>query len=142
MSEQQKVTYSQLDVGYEFPPVSFRLEPSSVSAYLKATGESNLAYEETGKVPPTAIAAWSLASLLEYIELPDGTIHLTQEIQSLDGVTEGIDVTCSAKVSRKQERGKLKLLNIDIEVVDQNHQPVLSGKAVSIYLSRATQSIK
>lgn len=129
MSNQQKVTYNQIEMGYEFPPASFKLDPSAVAAYIEATGENSSIYQGTGKVPPTAIAAWSLASLLEYIELPDGTIHLTQEIQSLSPVAEGTDVTCKAKVSRKQERGKLKLLNIDMDVVDQNHQPVLSGKS-------------
>ena len=129
MSDHEKITYNQLDVGYEFPEANFSLDPSAVSAYLASTEDSIPIYAGTGKVPPTAIAAWALASLLEYIDLPAGTIHLTQEVRSLKTVSEGTEVTCKAKVSRKQERGKLKLLNIDIDVVDPNQETLLSSKS-------------
>jgi acyl dehydratase len=129
MTEQQKVKYSQLEVGYEFPPASFELTTESVSAYLKATGETDSLYNGTGIVPPTAVAAWALVSLLDYIDLPFGTIHLSQEIQFIGTANAGDTITCHAKVSRKKERGQLKLLNIDIKVVNQNDKPVLAGKS-------------
>ena len=56
MPDKRKVEYSQLEVGYEFPPANFELTTESVSAYLKATGESNSLYNGTGLVPPAAVA--------------------------------------------------------------------------------------
>ncbi len=89
MTEQQKVEYSQLEVGYEFPPASFELTAESVSAYLLATGETDSLYVGTGIVPQTSVTAWALASLLDYIDLPFGTIHLSQEVQTLNPANTG-----------------------------------------------------
>jgi len=129
MAKQQKVEYSQLEVGYAFPPASFELTTESVSAYMAATGETDNLFNGTGIVPPTAIAAWALVSLLDYIDLPFGTIHLSQEIHSINTASTGDTITCHAQVSRKQERGQLKLLNIDIDVGNQNKRPILTGKS-------------
>ena len=129
MPKKEKVEYSQLEVGYEFPPASFELTTESVSAYMTATGETDSLYKGTGIVPPTSVAAWALASLLDYIDLPFGTIHLSQEIHSVNTASAGDTITCHAKVSRKQERGQLKLLNIDINVVASDSKPVLTGKS-------------
>ncbi|MFC2028133.1 hypothetical protein ACFLU3_05550 [Chloroflexota bacterium] len=38
---EQKLEYSQLEVGHEFPTVSFNLDSDSVDSYLKATGETD-----------------------------------------------------------------------------------------------------
>ena len=126
---QQKLGFSHLEVGHEFPPATYNLDSVAVSVYFKATGEADTLYQGTGFVPPIAIAAWSLAALQEAIDLPSGTIHLSQEVECLGIAQQGDLITCHAKISRKQERGKLRLMNIDFHVVDQNQRPVLAGKS-------------
>jgi len=126
---ESKLEYSQLEVGQEFPEVSFNLDSDSVAAYLKATGEADSLYVGTGLVPPTATTAWALISLLEYIDLPDGTIHLSQEVRSNGTGKEGQTLTCRARISRKQERGQLKLLDIVYDVLDSEEVPLISGKS-------------
>lgn len=126
---QQKLDFTHLEAGHEFPPATYNLDTAAVSAYFKATGEADSLYQHTGFVPPTAIAAWSLVALQNAIDLPSGTIHLFQEVECLGIANQSDIITCHARVSRKQERGKLRLLNIDFNVVDQNQRPVLAGKS-------------
>ncbi|NQT71531.1 MAG: MaoC family dehydratase [Chloroflexi bacterium] len=125
----QKLEYRQLEVGQQFPAVSFNLDSDSLAAYLKSTGELDSLYEGTGIVPPTAVAAWALISLLEHVALPEGTIHLSQELQCLSMATEGDTLNCRARVSRKQERGRLRLLDIEFDVVGKEGTLLISGKS-------------
>ncbi len=129
MTENEKIKYSQLEVGYEFPSATYHLSSTDVSAYLKATGETDRLFQDTGIVPPTAIAAWSLIALLDYVDMPSGTIHLSQELESIGIAKESDTITCHARVSRKQERGKLRLLDIEFSVKDQDGDHVVAGKS-------------
>lgn len=129
MTGENKLEYGQLEAGYEFPQFDLILDKERVAAYLKAVGETHSFSLLNGQVPPAAIAAWALVSLLEFVSLPAGTIHLSQEIQSFGIASFGDTLTCRATVSRKQERGKVKLLNIDIEVTNQEGSQLLSSKS-------------
>ncbi len=128
MSQQPKVEYSQLEKGYEFPLVSYALDPKMVSTYLKAVEETDSIYQGTGLVPPTAVAACAMAALSESLSFPPGSIHVSQEFEFKDVISIGDTVFCKAKVSRKQTRGKLNLLSVSLEVRDQEQKLVLSGE--------------
>lgn len=135
-NDHQKVQYSQLDIGYEFPSAHYNLDAKIISEYLKAIGESGSQYGQpdklqtlTGLVPPTAITTYALTSLLQALSLPAGSIHVTQEIEFLKAVEIGTRITCQAKVSRKWERGKFNFLAIDLSILDQRKEPVQSGRA-------------
>ena len=128
MTKQQKIEYSQLEEGYEFPPASYRLDSSTVATYLKAVEESSSLYQGTELVPPMAVAAYAMAALSENISLPSGTIHVSQEIEFKDTVSTKDTITCRAKVRRKQVRGRLHLLTVDLDVFNQNQKAVLAGK--------------
>ncbi len=128
MLEKQKIKYSQLEVGYEFPPSSYKLDSSMVTTYLKAVEDASALYQDTVLVPPMAIAAHAMASLSESICLPPGTIHVSQEFEFIDAVSINDTLISYAKVSRKQSRGKFHLLIVDLNVVNQNQKAVLTGK--------------
>ena len=128
MSEEQKVEYSQLEAGYEFPPSRYKLDYSSVAAYLRAVEDSSSLYQDTELVPPMAIAAYAMAALSESISLPSGTIHASQELEFIDTVDINDTLTSYARVSRQQSRGRFHLLTIDFNVFNQRQQAVLAGK--------------
>ena len=128
MANQQKVEFSQLELGHQFPQASYILETPMIEAYLEATEDTYPAYRQEELVPPTAVAAYAMAALAEDIELPPGTIHISQEIESLKPACVNDTITSHARVSGKRSRGKLDLLTIDIEVTNQNGEPVLAGK--------------
>jgi acyl dehydratase len=128
MPEQAKAEYHQLHVGFEFPPHKFILDASTVSAYLEATRETNEIYRLENLVPPMAVTAFAMASLVEALTVPPGTIHVSQELEFLKLVHVDDVITCFSKVSRKQDRGGLHLMNTDITVTNQNQEKVLIGK--------------
>ena len=128
MPEELKIEYSQLEVGYEFSPGSYKLDSSIVATYLKAVEDTSRLYQDTKLVPPMAIAAYALAALSQSICLPPGTIHVSQEFEFIDMVSVNDRLTSYAKVSRKQSRGKFHLLAIDLNVFNQRQKAVLAGK--------------
>jgi len=128
MPKQQKVEYSQVKPGYEFPPVSYQLDSGLVATYLKAVGETSNLYRDSKLVPPMAIAAYAMAALSEGFAVPPGAIHVSQEIEFKDTVSIGDTITCQATVSRKQDRQRLHLLTADLSVFTQSQKKVLAGK--------------
>lgn len=128
MVEKAKAEYPQLLVGFEFPPQSYKLDLSAVSAYLEATREPNPLYRHEGLVPPMAVTAYAMTALGSAVTLPPGTIHVSQELDFLKLVRVGDTITCYSKVSRKQDRGGLHLMRTDITVLNQNQEKVLTGR--------------
>ncbi len=128
MPKQPKIEYSQLKVGDEFPPSTYKLDSSMVAAYLKAVEETSHLYQDTGLVPPMAIAAYAMATLSESICLPPGAIHVSQELEFVGTVSIKDTITSYAKVSRKQTRGKFHFLTIDLNAYNQRQKAVLAGK--------------
>ncbi|MFH0941807.1 MAG: MaoC family dehydratase [Chloroflexota bacterium] len=132
MFEKRKVAAGELAVGYEFPTASYRLEPETVALYLKAVGAGGGLYRDGKLVPPTAIAAYAMATLADNMALPEGTIHTHQALEFKKTVPVGETITCCARVSRNQARGKFHFLNIDLDVLDSGQHPVLAGKTAFI----------
>ena len=128
MPKEQKVEYSQLEVGYEFHPSRYTLDYPSVAAYLRAVEDASSLYQDTELVPSMAIAAYAMAALSESISLPSGTIHASQELEFIDTVGINDTLTSYARVSRQQSRGKFHLLSINFNVLNQRQKAVLAGK--------------
>ncbi|MFO8011478.1 MAG: MaoC family dehydratase N-terminal domain-containing protein [Dehalococcoidia bacterium] len=128
MSAQKKIQYEQLQPGYEFPEAVFTVDNSILDKYLRATEENDPVYRENNLVPPTALAAWAMASLSEAMELPAGTIHVSQELEYGEAVFIDETVTTHAAVSGKRSRGKFDLMTIDISVRNRKGDSVLGGK--------------
>jgi len=132
MPEKQKIEYSQLEAGYQFPATSYKLDASTVATYLKAVEDTSCLYQDTKLVPPMAIAAYAMAALSQDISLPPGVIHVSQELEFISTVSVNDSLTSYAKVGRKQSRGKLHLLAISLDVLNQNQEAVLTGKTTFI----------
>lgn len=128
MAEHQKVLYSQLEAGYEFPPASYKLDSAMVAAYLEAVEETGNLYRDNKLIPPMAVGAHAMAALAEGISLPAGTIHVSQEFEFKDAVSIEDTLTSHARVTRKQDRGNLHLLTIDLNVFNQHQKEVLNAK--------------
>ena len=128
MTEPAKIEYFQLTVGFEFPPQSYCMEAGLASLYLEATRDSSELFRSGKMVPPMAVTAYAMKALSEAVTLPSGTIHVSQELDFLKTVKIGDTINCRSKVSRKVDRGGMRLMNIDIVVTNQNAEIVLTGK--------------
>ncbi len=118
----------QLGEGYEFAPADYRLNPSTVTSYIEAVGEDDRLFHGTDAVPPMAIAALTLTSLMEAAPFPEGTIHVSQEFDFLDTVSTKDTLTRHARITSRRDRGRLRMMTISLSVHNHNGKPVLKGE--------------
>ncbi|MEE8419632.1 MAG: MaoC family dehydratase N-terminal domain-containing protein [Dehalococcoidales bacterium] len=128
MPESEKLDYDQLEVGHEFPPVSYRLDKSMVEMFLEAVEEVNSLYRDMEIVPPMALAARAMAALAECVSPPPGSIHISQELEFQSAVKTGETITCVARILRKQERGKLRIMIVGLDVFNQSQEKIAAAK--------------
>ena len=128
MPESEQLGFEELEVGHEFPPVSYLLEKEMVENFLGAVEEDNSLYRDSELVPPMALAARAMAALAECVSPPPGSIHISQEAEFLATVNSGETNTCIARIVRKQERGKLRILVVGLDVFNQNKEKIATAK--------------
>ncbi len=121
-------SFEQLAVGHEFPPTSYQLTESVISRYVEAVGGQQ-DFLALGIVPPLAIGAYAMNALSQSFSIPPGSIHASQEFEFLKVVPIGTTITCSGKIAQKVERGRLSLVVLEINGLNQDKEKVLTGKA-------------
>jgi acyl dehydratase len=122
------LSFKQLLVGFEFPPTSYELTEPVIAKYLEAVGEET-DFLTLGIVPPLAIAACAMTALSQSFTVPPGSIHASQELEFLKVVPIGASVSCGGKIAQKLERGSLNLVMLEINVLNQAGEKVLTGRA-------------
>jgi len=131
------VSFEQLSVGFEFPSISYELSESVIAKYLEAVGEQP-DFLKSGIVPPLAIAACAMTVLSQSFTVPPGSIHASQELEFLKLVPIGATISCGGRIAQKLERGRLNLLVIEMNALNQDKEKVLTGKATIAVPSIAT----
>ena len=114
---------------------SWTLTHQWVSAYLRATGQED---DAGGAVPPLALAARALASLLEKLELPGGAVHGGQEVECHRSASIGERVGITAEVGRPSQRGDFRFIVAGFTVRGSAEDTILTGKC-TVILSRSAQ---
>ncbi len=122
------ISFEELAVGYEFPATSYELSQPLIAQYLEAVGGQQY-FLTSGVVPPLAIAAYAMTALSQSFSVPPGSIHASQEFEFLKLVPIGSTVSCGGKIVQKVQRGRLHLVVLEINALNQDEEKVLSGKA-------------
>jgi acyl dehydratase len=125
---QQKIDYEKLTTGYEFEPSGFSIDDAAATKYLDAVDGSKGIYEKNNTVPPMSIAALAMTAMAEGLSMPPGAIHVSQDIQFLNPVIINENLTSYARVNRVVKRGKIHMLNIGVNVVNERNISVLAGE--------------
>ena len=128
MKKQGKISYKQLEVGYELPCINYELKTSMINAYLKAVKEDDELYLSSKLAPPMAVAAYAMKAISDSVVLPPGVIYTHGEIEFLSRVKDGDVISCCSKVSQKLDRGNVHFLTLDFSIFNQNRGAVLRGK--------------
>ena len=128
MPEHEQIDYRQLEAGYEFPPISYRIDSSMVDAYLEAVEEDSSLYRDSDLVPPMAIAAQALAALSKAVSFPDGAVHISQVVEFVDTADTRDTITSYASVGRIQKRSRFHLLSINLSACKDGDRVVFRGK--------------
>lgn len=119
---------NKLPIGFEFPSTILQLSESHISKYLEAI-DNSLDFLSSGLVPPLILAACANTALTKSFIAPPGTIHVSQDFEFLKTVAIGDTVNCRGTIAQKLERGRLNLIVLEINILNQNGEKVLSGKA-------------
>lgn len=130
---------SDLPKGHEFPATTFTLTADGVARYLEAVGDTNAVYAERGLAPPLAVAAQALGALLAVLELPAGTLHTGQEIDSHGGVPLDTELTLTGRVAQRSERAGMVICAIEFQVTPSAaSEAALSGRTTLMIVGGAS----
>lgn len=130
-------SFEQLVAGDELPSTSYELSAQLISRYSEAVGRQGVEQSPVaGFVPPLAIAAYIMTATSQSVSLPPGTIHASQDLEFLKPVPIGATIRCGGRIAQKVQRGKLNLLAIQLEALDQGGEKVLTGKATLVLPAR------
>jgi len=123
--------WDQLVPGYKFPPTSYELNASAVSKYLEAVDREDRwqASSVSEFVPPMAIATYAMTAMSKSLQIPGGAIHTAEDLEFHKAVPIGATVSSHSKVDRKLSRGKFQMLTIELSILDDDDEQVVSGKA-------------
>jgi hypothetical protein len=111
---------TDLQAGHEFAPVTFSLENDRVRAYLAATGDDLALYEQRDVTPPLAIAAFALGALLGEVTLPEGTLHISENLSYSRPVPLGGEVDCKARLAQRSVRAGMVVSVLETEIFFDN----------------------
>jgi acyl dehydratase len=121
-----------LEKGHQFSATFFVLDEEAVARYVEAVEDEALPRlaQAEGKawVPPMAVAALALRSLMEEMTLPAGSIHASQELEFVRAVEAGERITCRAWLSHRSQRSGWWVLAVEMESADESGQAVLAGR--------------
>jgi len=121
-----------LERNHQFSATSFVLDEEAVARYVEAVEDEALLRlaQAEGKawVPPMAVAALALRSLMEEMTLPAGSIHVSQELEFVRAVETGEQIGCRAWLSHRSQRAGWWVLAVEMEGADESAQPVLAGR--------------
>ena len=115
--------------GYAFPTATFELSPEWVAEYAAAVEEGAIGALDRELVPPMALAALAVRSLLEATKLPPGTLHVAQELACRRPVRLGERLSARARVASRGERAGWVLMGVDLLVEDGSAVAVMTGRA-------------
>ena len=115
------VNYSELAPGDEISSRTLILDEDSVDRYAAAVADPNVVHNADGMrmVPPMAIAALSLGGVINDLEIPDGTVHASQELVFPRAVPVGSKLECTAKLAQNSIRGEWRFMVVDLRVTNK-----------------------
>ena len=123
---------SSIVAGQELDEVHFNLDASLVRNHLSVVDDGSDLYQGSDLVPPTAVAALGVRTLLGGLALPPGAIHVAQELAMHRTATCGQRVCCRARVAQSCQHRRGRLLVLEFTVVDDQGQPILEGRTTLI----------
>ena len=107
----------KVHVGQEFPPTPIDLSGEAVRRVLDSL-EATLPQGADGAdlVTPSAMASLWLGVLLRHVALPDGSLHVAQEIRLWRAIPVGTQAICEAVVASVATKAGVTLVSMDFNV--------------------------
>ena len=126
----------ELTAGSELQPASLVLDPAMLDEYLSIVGAESSVYSE-GYVPTTALAALGIRTILAGMGLPEGAVHVSQELESHRAARVGESVSCQARIVQSSQRGKGgRFIVLEFNITGDQSSPVLDGRSTLIVFAK------
>lgn len=128
------VSLADLPKGHEFAETRFELTPEWVAEYRAVV-------EDEASAPPDvsslSLATLSIRALLEQAALPDGAIHVSQELNFSLATQPGRVIVARARVASRGERAGWVLMSVELAVGDEAGTSIMDGRATIIFPAAA-----
>ncbi len=113
----------------EFEIGRWHITEDNVRQYLAAVGDAQQEYFQLGLVPPLFLTAYALTGLLGKLALAPGAIHSLQEVDTLNPVEIGDQISGTARLERPRRRGNLEFTTVSYTLTSASGIQVQSGKS-------------
>jgi hypothetical protein len=128
----RRIGLETMNEGQEFPPTPLDLSREAVSRLLESLDAQLLRdTDRVELVPPSALASLSLAALLRHTALPDGSLHISQEIRIDRAIHVDSHAICSAVVSTVSNKAGLTFVSLDFSVAGSGTHERNSGEILA-----------
>ena len=124
--------YAALAVGDVISDRTFPLGLEGVQKYASAVRDESGMFDPTDEpptVPPMAVATFALRGVLDDLGIPEGTLHVGQEVSFLGAVAAGEELSCKAVISQNAVKTGFRLMAVGMDVRDGKDQPVMTAKS-------------
>jgi hypothetical protein len=119
-----RTSIAALPRGHTFDRAVFRVTADEVRAYAQAVGDAT---DYGDAVPPLAVLALGLLVLQDVIALPEGSLHIGQEVEHAGVARCGEPLTLDASIVQRSERQGYVISVIEL-AVSTEQAPVLSAR--------------
>ena len=124
--------YAALAVGDTISDRTFPVSLDGVEKYTAAVRDESGLFDpadESPTVPPMAVATFALRGVLDDLGIPEGTLHVGQEMAFLGAVRADEELICKAVISQNAVKTGFRLLAVGMEVRDRNDKQVMTAKS-------------
>ena len=124
--------YAALAVGDVISDRTFPLGLDGVQKYASAVRDESGVFDPTDEpptVPPMAVATFALRGVLDDLGIPEGTLHVGQEMSFLGEVAAGEELSCRAVISQNAVKTGFRLMAVGLDVRDGKDRPVMTAKS-------------
>ncbi len=124
--------YAALSVGDTISDRTFPLGFDGVERYTAAVRDESGVFdpsEESPTVPPMAVATFALRGVLDDLGIPEGTLHVGQEMVFLGAAPVGEELRCTAEISQNAVKTGYRLIAVRMDARDRAGRQVMTAKS-------------
>ena len=124
--------YAALAVGDTISDRTFPVGLDSVEKYTAAVRDESGVFDPAERqptVPPMAVATFALRGVLDDLGIPEGTLHVGQEMAFLGVVRADEDLSCKAVISQNAVKTGFRLLAVGLDVRNRGDRQVMTSKS-------------
>jgi hypothetical protein len=124
--------YAALVVGDTISDRTFPAGHDSVNKYVAAVRDESGVFDPTEQqptVPPMAVATFALRGVLDDLGIPEGTLHVGQEMAFLGAVRADEELSCKAVISQNAVKTGFRLLAVGMDVRNRGDRQVMTAKS-------------